>query len=229
MEHKFVRITCETCGHNFCVPLYCGDRFCAVCSVSRNIRIQKRLKFLVSSVERRTGYNFKHLTLTIKNQKNLALMTATIVKCFRELRSTSSWKTHVCGGAYVVEITGDSSNWHVHLHIIIQSIYYPFLEILKLWKVLSPGQGVYIQNIPKDQIVKYLSKYLSKTNISSDNRYELSQALKGSRLFQAFGIWFALTKKFKNPPTTCPGCDEPSFVLYGEIFSNCDSFIWKKV
>lgn len=229
MLHKFITILCSNCGDRFDVPVYCGDRFCPICSVARRIRIRNRLEFLVKNVSRRTGYNFKHLTLTIKNQKNLALMTSDIVKCFRNLRKTRSWKTHVCGGAFVCEITGYSGNWHVHLHVIIQSKYYPFKEILHHWMKLSPGRGVYIQNIPKNQIVRYLTKYLTKSDVPDADHYEMNQALKGMRLFQPFGDWFSINRLYIKPAQHCRKCDKPCFCLYGETFKGEGFFIEKEV
>jgi len=227
MYHKFTTILCIYCGDYFDVPVYCGDRFCPICSYVRQSRIRNRLNFLVKSVDRRVGYCFKHLTLTIKNQTNLFSMTRTILKSFRKLRATRSWKNHVAGGAFVVEVTGNSDNWHVHLHVIIQSKYYAFAEILKLWSNLSPGRGVYIQNIPKNQIVGYLTKYLSKTSTLDADRSELNKALKGIRLFHAFGSWFALNKKYKPPKPKCKKCGNACFCLYSEVFRSSD-FIFEK-
>lgn len=229
MQHKFVTIACLTCGNLFDVPVYCGDRFCPVCSVARRMRVKNRLDFLVKNVDHRVGYGFKHLTLTIKNQKNLSKMTRDIMKCFRSLRQTSSWKKHVCGGAFVVEVTGKSGDWHVHLHIIIQSKYYPFAEILKLWMTLSPGRGVYIQNIPKNQIVRYLTKYLAKSDVPDDDHGELNRALRGTRLFQPFGSWFALNRLYTPPMKRCSKCEDPCFVIYGAEVESQDFFIWKEV
>lgn len=229
MGHKFITILCTTCGHYFDAPVYCGDRFCPVCSVSRRLRVRNRLDFLVKSVQARTSYNFKHLTLTIKNQKNLSVMTDVIMKSFRNLRKTASWKSHVCGGAFVTEVTGNSGDWHVHLHVIIQSTYYDFKEILKLWMRLSPGRGVYIQNIPKDQIVRYLTKYLSKCNVPDCDKDELNQALKGVRLFQPFGTWFALNRKYTPPTPRCQKCEDPCFCVYAEVFEGEQFFIEKDV
>lgn len=228
MEHDFLTIICAHCGDHFDVPVYCGDRFCSVCSVARRNRVRNRLDFLVKNVERRVGYNFKHLTLTIKNQSNLSVMTDIIMSSFKALRKTSSWKKHVCGGAFVIEVTGGHGNWHVHLHIIIQSLYYDFKEILKLWMRLSPGRGVYIQNIPKDQIVHYLTKYLSKSETPKGDRDELNRALKGTRLFHAFGVWYALNRKYTPPEQTCKVCDKPCFCLYREFYEFSD-FLIKKV
>jgi len=227
--HEFVRIECINCGKSFDVPVYCGDRFCPVCSVTRRLRVRSRLEFLVENVKAGSGYNFKHLTLTIKNQQNLSLMTSSIVKSFRKLRQTRSWKFHVKGGAFVIEITGNSGNWHVHLHVIIESKYYKWAEILALWKKLSSGQGVYIQNIPKREIVRYLTKYISKTDTTPECREDINDALRGTRLFQPFGSWFAINKLYKKPPPQCPECHGTYFMISGEYTDSTDIRFWKEI
>lgn len=214
MDHDFVQIICLHCGTSFNVPVYCGDRFCSICSVGRRMRIRQRLEFLVNNVKPAPGMNFKHLTLTVKNQNDLSLMTTAIMKSFRKLRQTASWKSHVSGGAFVVEITGDSSGWHVHLHIIIEAKYYKWATLLALWMRLSAGRGVYIQNIPKRQVVRYLTKYLSKNDVPEDDQLELNDALKGVRLFQPFGSWFAINLAYVKPPQHCNGCSNPCFIVY---------------
>lgn len=229
MQHEFVRIECLQCGHFFDVPVYCGDRFCPVCSVTRRNRIRHRLEFLVENVNPRPGYRLKHLTLTIKNQSDLALMVSTLFSCFKELRQTASWKAHVDGGAFVCEITGCSGNWHVHIHAIIEARYYKWAEILKLWMQISPGRGVYIQNIPKREIVRYLTKYLSKNDTPIGDRDELNDALKGTRLYQPFGSWYAINLKYVKPPPLCPDCKGSFFMLSGEFSEISDIRFWKEV
>lgn len=229
MIHKFISIICCSCGNVFDIPVYCGDRFCSVCSVSRRMRIRARLQFLVKNLKPLPGYNLKHLTLTIKNQQNLALMTAAIMKSFRKLRQTASWKAHVSGGAFVTEITGNSSDWHVHLHIIIQSKYYKWDTLLKLWMRLSAGRGVYIQNIPKTQVVRYLTKYLSKNDVPDADRDTLNDALKGTRLFQPFGSWFSINLLYEPPPKHCKTCKTPCFMLYMEAFDDTFCIFEKEI
>jgi len=227
MTHQFIRIVCANCGHFFDVPVYCGDRFCPICSVARRKRVRDRLNFLVNNVPFVKDYGFKHLTLTIKNQRNLSRMTYVIRNSFRKLRQTDEWKRKVLGGAFVIEVTGCHGSWHVHLHIIIQAKYWKFSEILKLWMRLSPGRGVFIQNIPKAQVIRYLTKYVTKSDVLENDKDELNEALKGTRLFQPFGTWYNINKLYVKPAQTCPNCDKPCFLLYGELFEG-EGFLFEK-
>ncbi len=216
MDHEFTSIICLSCGHIFCVPVYCGDRFCSVCGVARRFRIRARLEFLIKNLKPLPGYNLKHLSLTIKNQQNLSLMTTAIMKSFRKLRQTASWKAHVSGGAFVIEITGGRSNWHAHLHIIIQSKYYKWEDLLKLWMRLSAGRGVWINDIPTSAVVNHLTPYITKSKVPDADLDELNEALKGTRLFQPFGSWYAINLLYKPPPQHCNNCPTPCFCLYNE-------------
>lgn len=227
MYHKFIRIICAHCGEIYEIPVYCGDRFCSVCSVGRLLRIRQRLNFLSDNIKPPPGFNIKFLTLTIKNQQDLAAMTRTIVNCFRKLRQTRSWKHHVRGGAFVLEITGNSGDWHVHLHIIIEARYYKWAEILKLWMKISPGRGVWIEDIPKRQITRYLSKYLTKTSTSLVDRVEMNDALRGTRLFSPFGTWYAMNLTYEKPPLQCRKCPDPCFILYTDLVEDA-SFTYER-
>ncbi|MBA7706750.1 hypothetical protein ES703_115607 [subsurface metagenome] len=229
MQHEFVRIECICCGRFFDVPVYCGDRFCPVCSVTRRNRIRHRLEFLIENIDPPHGYRLKHLTLTIKNQQDLALMVSTLFSCFQKLRQTASWKAHVTGGAFVIEVKGCSGNWHVHIHAIIEAKYYKWAEIHKLWMQISPGRGVYIQNIPKDEVIRYLTKYLSKNDVPDRDRDELNEALKGTRLYQPFGSWYGINLKYVKPPPQCPDCKRSTFMLCGEYSDIMDIRFWKEV
>jgi len=156
-------------------------------------------------------------------------MVAEIVKSFRKLRQTKSWKFHVKGGAFVLEIKGEANDWHVHIHAIIEAKYYEWATIRNLWKKLSSGQGVYIQNIPKHKIVHYLTKYISKTETSEECRKDINDALRGTRLFQPFGSWFAINKLYKKPANVCSECNGKCFMISGEYSDHSDIRFWKDV
>lgn len=229
MEHKFIRIMCTGCFKFHDIPVYCGDRFCPICSVPRYLRVRNRLRFLIDNIDPPSGYCLKHLTLTIKNQTDLSLMTSEICKSFKELRKTKSWKSHVNGGAFVIEVTGSPGSWHVHIHAVIEAKYYKWKEIHRLWMKLSSGRGVWIDNIPRGQAVHYLTKYLSKSSITIEGRSELNAALKGTRLFQVFGTWFKINRKYVKPPMRCPDCNHTGWILYSDCWEGTGGFFTKEV
>ena len=166
-----------------------------------------------------TGSSFKHLTLTISNEKDLPEMLQSIVKSFRRLRQRAAWKNKVSGGAFVLEVTGRPGNWHAHIHALVVARYFPFHQLLKLWKEVSSGQGVYIQHKPVSQVVSHLCKYLSKPDVPDQVLEEVSAELKSYRMFQPFGCWFKLMKEYVDKGFACPECHQRAWIPY-DIFCN---------
>lgn len=220
-SHQFIKIRCMCCSHTFDVPVYCGNRFCEICSQRRQSRMRRRLKWLVNQICLDKGYGFKHLTLTIPNQSDLPAMVKFIIKAFRKMRSRAYWKNHVRGGASVIEITGRPGNWHVHIHAVIEARYMDWGRLHKLWKKCSGGDGTYIQRLSKTNIVGYLTKYLTKSSAPQSVLLDMSEALKGTRMFSPFGTWYAKNCKYASFKPACPECSESDlmlddFVLYGK-------------
>jgi hypothetical protein len=158
------------------------------------------------------NHGVSHLTLTIPNSETVAGGCAKLVKAFRRLRGTRRWKALVHGGAFVIETTGKPGNWHVHLHIVCQNIYYPQSEISTSWCRYSGGSNVWIKRIPRSRAVQYLTKYLSKTDVSDDYLDDVSQGLKGFRLFQPFGAWLKILKSYVKRLFPCKKCGQISWI-----------------
>jgi len=216
--HEFINICCTSCGHRIDVPIYCGNRFCPICSPPRLARVRKRMDFMIKNVQEVRGYGIKFLTLTIPNQANLADMCKFILKSFRRLRQRAYWKRCVLGGCFVIEITGTPGNWHVHLHMAIHSAFMTYSKLMSLWTKVSGGRGVWITRIPSTAVVGYLTKYLTKAGTSDSLTQETSDALKGFRLFQPFGSFYAISLKYVQPPGRCRECGrEGTLDLYYNV------------
>jgi len=228
-RHLFFKMVCSSCSHNFDVPVYCGSRFCPVCSVRRRNRVRNRLQHLVKNCDHPKGHGYKHLTLTISNQANLAGMTKEIVASFRKLRNRQYWKNNVDGGAYVLEITGNPGNWHVHIHIVMMSRFMPFDRLLGLWMKVSSGRGVYIQQIPPSAVIGYLTKYITKSDISDDLQEEMNDELHDKRLFNPFGTWHTLAKTYVQPKHVCPECGNSGFMPFDLIYGLSPQAFYKDV
>ena len=205
-QHQFITICCTGCGDERRVPVYCGDRFCTICSVGRRSRVRKRLEFLISSVKLKEGEGFKHLSLGIKNQPDLPSMLKKLSQAFRKLRSRPLWKSRVRAGAMVIEVTGGPENWHAHLHIVLVSAFLPWKELHAAWLKCSGGISVWIDTIPPTRAVSYLTKYLSKPGCNPDDLILVNPALYKFRLFQPFGEWHALNIAYIKPPVHCQKC-----------------------
>lgn len=216
--HDFRSLSCGNCGHQISVPIYCGDRFCPVCSVARNSRVRSRLNFIVKQVENGAGYGFSHLTLTIQNTHDLAAGMRKLVSSFRKLRAKKWWKRHVDGGAFVLETTNKGNGWHVHIHAVIHSKFMSPKELSTLWWKCSGANYCDIRRKPKGVTAFYLCKYLSKNEVPEDLQPEASTALQNFRLYQPFGLWLNIAKRWRKPVYCCPHCKQhswwPTDILY---------------
>lgn len=212
-EHQYINILCTHCGHNFFVPIYCGNRFCQICSVKRQSRVRRRLKWLTSQVEPPRGYGFKHLTLTISNMPTLDDMVKKLTKSFRRMRQRAYWKNNVIGGAFVIEITGHPGDWHAHIHAIIEARWMNYDRLKAIWIACSGSTGIYITRLSKNKVVNYLTKYLTKSGVSEELQMCMSDALKSARLFNPFGKWYAMNCLYRQPKPGCPACDDADLIL----------------
>ena len=218
-DHKYINVICIHCGHRVDVPIYCGNRFCTVCSQPRRKRVRDRLNFLISNRPKVNGTMLKHLTLTVRNDPDLKKMVKHLIDSFRKMRNRKLFRRLITGGAFVIELTNKGNYWHAHLHIIIQSLWIERDDIMNMWFQCSSGNtGVYIRNIPPTQAVRYLTKYVSKSDLPPDLQLEASDVLKDFRLFSPFGSWYDLNMTYTSPPTFCSACHAPSQYLPFDIF-----------
>lgn len=205
--HLFNQVFCEHCGFTVAVPVYCKNRFCPTCSHHRNRLIRHKLTTFLESIHLRKYDSFKFLTLTIRNNPDLKCMTDELITSFRKLRQRAFWKKHVRGGACVIEAKPGKDGWHVHLHIVIESAFIPYQALLSEWTAVSTGTGVYIKKLHGSQVVGYLTKYLTKQECTQAEQKNMTDILKGRRLFVPFGSWFDPIRKIPPIKFRCPGCD----------------------
>lgn len=206
--HDWRVIYCAHCGHNFPIPIPCKDRFCPVCSKIRLSKVRRKLRTLVNKQIGSRPKSVRFLTLTVISDTDLRYMIRSIKHSFRKLRQTESWKKRVTGGAYVIEITRSDYGWHAHIHAIICGDYFPFSILRDLWSSVSNGQGVYLKMIPDKAIVGYLTKYITKPDekLTTDDRDDINEALRGSRMYQAFGQWHGWNHDIKLERPPCREC-----------------------
>lgn len=229
MIHQYRRVVCDHCGYSVDVPIYCGNRFCIICGGPRLKRVRLRLESLITQVPFISGHDFKHLTLTIRNRQKLPEMVGYLIRCFKLLRRTSYWKEHVSGGAFVIEITGEPGSWHAHLHIIIQCSWMKWEHLVEIWQKVSKGRGVYITRIPKTQIVKYLTKYLTKPSVDDEHLNTVGSSLCSFRLFQTFGKWHSFKTVPTKKPHHCPKCDKTGWTPFDIFYAKLTSRYAKPV
>jgi hypothetical protein len=225
-NHRYRQICCESCGYEITVPIYCGDRFCPVCSRPRLARVRRRLEFLIKHTPKETGYALKFLTLTVQSQPELPAMLRSITRAFRKLRQRAAWKRRVLGGAFVIECGYGVAGWHAHIHALVFARYFAFERLLKLWLSCSGGRGVFIKLIPPGAATNYLTKYLSKPATPESLTEIASDSLKGFRLFQPFGIWMKLLKDFHDTRPGCPNCGGHCWLPLDLVYKTNNSSLW---
>lgn len=229
ISHKFTSVYCLCCGHNFDVPIYCGDRFCQICGKKRRERVRKRIQFLIDQTSSLSGVTLKMFTLTIRSDQDLSNMIKHLVSSFRRLRSTKYWNKAVFGGCFVFEIKGRPGRWHAHIHGIVESYFLDWHRLRRLWLKSSGSPGIDIRAIHKSRSVSYITKYITKPAVDSSFLDDVNSALKGTRLFQPFGTWFNVNRKFFDVRPGCPECHQNQLALYAEVFGTGSFFEWKDV
>jgi hypothetical protein len=224
--HLFNRYICTSCGEILTVPVFCGDRFCQVCSVIRRSRVRQRLTWLIDNIPTVAGNRYFHLTLTIASKSDLPAMVKKLQLSFRRLRQRQFWKNHVDGGAFVIEITGRPGSWHAHIHAVVSSRWMNWTTLRDLWKKVSSGIGCYLTLIPKSKAVYYLTKYLSKPDMPDIVANQISEGLAGVRLFAPFGSWHATNKSYIKPKCGCRQCGGSHWMEYNISRGNFPEAIW---
>lgn len=204
--HSFISIYCDGCTEVVTVPEYCGNRFCIICGSARRRRVANRLKSLVNASVPGSGERLKMITLTIPKVQDAREGVRTLLSSFRRLRSRPLWRNSVSGGAFILEICGRPGAWHIHAHILLNALYIPVRRLSKLWAQVSPGKIVDIRLAARDRAVTYLTKYLAKASVPDGLQVVVSDALKGTRMFQPFGSWYHALPPDKKVPFKCPCC-----------------------
>jgi hypothetical protein len=213
MIHEFKRVWCAHCGHSFDVPVWCGNRFCEVCGKRRISRIRKKLLWILGKVKAPRGHTLKFITLTVPNCKDLKTEVKFLINSFRRLRNRRLWRNYVSGGCWVIEVTGRPNNWHHHIHIIAHSRFFPVKALSREWGRCSNGNIVWITRPPLKAAIAYLTSYVTKSKAPPDVSIEVSNALKGFRLFQPFGTWHHPSLAVPKVPYTCPHCHHSVWVV----------------
>jgi Plasmid rolling circle replication initiator protein and truncated derivatives len=205
--HGFRVLYCQNCGNSVRVPIHCSSRSCVPCLFSRSLRVQSRISWILSFNDIIPGYSWKHLTLTVRNMRDLSKGIDLLISSFRRLRQHRWWKSRVLGGCYVLEVVRHENLWHPHLHIIVYSKYLPWESVLGHWNVASTtGRHIYIRRIWHGTgIAHYIAKYVAKPfMVSPEFQSELDNATRHRRLFAAFGNLAAIIHSHRFPSHVVP-------------------------
>lgn len=209
--HDWRILVCHHCGHSIKVLVACKDRFCPDCAPRRAARVRRRLTWLINKTPKKTGFGIKMITLSTPNCTDLDAGVKHLIKSFRRLRNRLVWNKYVEGGAFVIEVTGRPGSWHPHIHAIVYSLWFPWRSLHKAWKQCSGGTAVFVQSMSKEAAARYVTKYLTKTQVPPHLHEALSDKLRGTRLFQRFGLWHHLKLPKKLYDHKCEECGRSSW------------------
>jgi hypothetical protein len=186
---------CEECGKVHEMTFGCGSRFDSVCVSCaekwRKVTAKQYARALMMMVHP------KMLTLTLKKDMtrpyDLVAIEQNIWVLFHQLR-------RILKDIYGIEIPMYFAVLELpnHIHAVVDCKFIPQKLIQDIWKQLTMGQSwhVNIRAISMDgqspkKIVKYVTKYVTKTKYSSSGDgeplYDLNQ-LRSFRLKQSWGI-----------------------------------------
>jgi replication protein len=169
----------------------CRDRLCPRCQIARGKAVAERILALTHDFD---SPRFATFTLAHRGE-DCGTMLDRLHHAFRKMRQTPEWKEHVRGGVYVLQTTRDErkKQWHVHLHVITDGVYWPQALLAKLWhKVTGDSKIVDIRAVPdRRRVAKYVSDYVAKPadmlSWSWAAVAEFAEAMHGRRLVHTFG------------------------------------------
>lgn len=212
-EHGFTEVYCCHCGKSHTIIKQCGKRYCPYCGHINRWRVRERLHQLFKLMKHRRGYRLKMLTLAKQNCTDLTEGVNDVIASFRRLRQTKFWNSHVVGGLFVVEITGEPGDWHPHLHCFIYSLRIRWDDIRDHWhRASNGGQSVWIANISNDKAIYYVTKYVTKPSTEPEYSQLLDDAMKGRRMFQRFGVFQQIKLPKRLTSKKCEACGHTDWI-----------------
>jgi hypothetical protein len=204
--------------------MFCDHRLCPWCQRGRASRYLAELEPAVRE-------NFKAkpalATFTQDDRPDESLSSAAerILRSYQKLSRRKAWRQTVRGGLRSVEVTRNMErrSWHVHIHVLVDTDYFPQADLLALWRECMTGDpagwlketgkeprrigGVNIKRLDDiSEAVKYVVKGIEAlTTWPPETLQELLTWMRGRRLLQPFGCLFGL----KVSEEEQPGTEEP--------------------
>lgn len=169
----------------------CRDRLCPLCSSARARESALRIGGIV---QRMDAPRFMTLTMPHSSQA-LDVQLRHLMDTFRDLRSESEWKHYVRGGVWSLELTynKERSEWHPHIHIIFDGLYFPQPALKALWS-MKHGENVIVDvravsssRVAASYIAKYVSKVVDLEQWSDKEIREYATAMYRRRTVHTFG------------------------------------------
>lgn len=208
-NHQTRSIVCTGCGNKIKVVMNCGDRTCPYC---REKSVKKSLSKKGLLDRRIEGLRF--MTLTVKSVAEFNREEIDKIRdYFRHLIRRKLWKKYVLGGMYVIEVTHTNKGYHIHLHILYSGKWFPWAQLMRIWKEITDGSYIIWISKVKDSTaaMNYVLGYISKVDKSNVDKTLYLKVVKGIKLLQFFGTWVKMHVQKK--PCTCKMCQGTEWML----------------
>lgn len=182
----------------------CKLRWCPMCSATRRW-------FLTQEVSEwlKTAKKPKFLTLTLAHTSApLTNQIEHLYSCFRKYRKMKILKSNIAGGVWFFQVkkSKSDSNWHPHLHCVIDSEYISKFDLSKAWAAITVTSNiidirtVWDNKNVAEEVARYASRPAMLSKLHSQDRLELIESLHGKRIVGTWGTARLLSLRPSKPP-----------------------------
>lgn len=169
----------------------CHLRWCPICAHARSSYTTYQIIPWLQSLTRP-----KLLTLTLKHSNApLQHQITHLYKFYSSLKKKPIWKKAVQGGVWFFQVkkSTDGTQWHPHLHILLDSEFMPHNELCAVWQRITGSSSIVdirvVWNIRN--AVKYVARYATRpctlSSLDLSDAVTVMQALHGRRIAGSWG------------------------------------------
>jgi hypothetical protein len=192
---------------------HCRQRLCAHCGPKRAAEQGHHIFRVVEGCN-----DLKFITLTMPRAAKLAPAIDKILKAFKRWRAMPEVKKFIKGGFRKLEAKVKPDGWHVHIHCIVSSKYFPWQLLIATWgkAIGQDGPSTDIRPVQGKAVIRDCAKYAAKADhVRTWTQAQLDEflnAMANRRTLQAWGCFFAADRELKrlesehDEPCTCPHC-----------------------
>jgi len=199
----------------------CNLRWCPLCMKTKRMIMTQTITPWIQKRQKP-----KFITFTLKHSDDpLSDQLERLYNCFKLLRNSKLWKSHITGGMWFFQVTKSerTGQWHPHLHVIAVGKYLPHMDLrVKWYKITKDSNIVDIRAIKDarktaDYVARYATAPADLVKLPLDDAVEVFDALSGRRMCGTFGTG----KEIQLVPKKCPDADDwEDLGSFREICSN---------
>lgn len=225
---RVTEIRIDDAGSVRVCPHRCRDRLCGSCLRLRSLEQAERASVACSKCS-----SARFLTLTAPAvSESLSKQLRTLRRALSLLRRSESWRGHVTGGLYAIQITRNTTTglWHPHIHLVVDGTYYPVGNLREAWREALNASGGPWRLEPDDALIvdaravhdrnktaRYVAKYVTQPDDfeswGSAAILEYAHAIQSSRMLTTFGHLHGMKMPEREDPEDRP---ESEFVTTTE-------------